>query len=130
MCTCARPAALLLFCPQTLALNKDTLSNLGSNLGKQPVAFVAVIKLKPGTDVDKFISTREDVAKKAKETYKDVHVAYIKVGFVEERGACVCLPNMPHAPVWWWVAFPTVHAAAVKAIKQCCFPGRSAPPPL
>jgi hypothetical protein len=64
---------------QTLALNKDTLSSLGESLGKQPIAFVAVIKLKAGTDVDKFISTREAVGKKAMDAYKGVKVAYIKV---------------------------------------------------
>jgi hypothetical protein len=64
--------------PQTLALNKDTLSSLGESLGKQPIAFVAVIKLKAGTDVDKFISTREAVGKKAMDAYKGVKVAYIK----------------------------------------------------
>jgi hypothetical protein len=67
---------------------------VSKGLTSQPIAFVAVIKLKPGADVNKFVATREAVAKKAKETYKDVNVAYIKVGVrVGVRGvrviACV-----------------------------------------
>jgi hypothetical protein len=65
--------------PQVLAVNKETLSGVGERLGKDPIHFVAVIKLKDGADVNKFVAVREAVAKKAQEQYKGVKVAYIKV---------------------------------------------------
>jgi len=65
--------------PVVLEQNKGTLSAVGKNLGSQPIAFLAIIKLKPGADANKFVATREAVAAKAMETYKGVNVAYLKV---------------------------------------------------
>jgi hypothetical protein len=77
---------LLLLLPptpkQTLPLNKATLSSVGAQLGKDPIHFVAVIKLKEGSDINKFVAVREAVAKKAQEKYPGVKVAYVKVGGV------------------------------------------------
>jgi hypothetical protein len=64
--------------PQVLAVNKETLSGVGEKLGKDPIHFVALIKLKDGADVNKFVAVREAVAKKAQEQYKGVKVAYLK----------------------------------------------------
>lgn len=64
--------------PQTLPLNKATLSSVGAQLGKDPIHFVAVIKLKEGSDTNKFVAVREAVAKKAQEKYPGVKVAYVK----------------------------------------------------
>jgi hypothetical protein len=86
-CTNAPPPSLACLPPpsfQLLSLPKDTLGDVSKGLTSQPIAFIAVIKLKPGADVNKFVATREAVAKKAKESYKDVNVAYIKVCW------CVC----------------------------------------
>lgn len=65
--------------PQVLDVNKETLSSVGEKLGKDPIHFVALIKLKDGADVNKFVAVREAVAKKAQEQYKGVKVAYLKV---------------------------------------------------
>jgi hypothetical protein len=64
--------------PQTLELNKGTLTGVGEKLGKDSIHFVAVIKLREGSDIHKFVAVREAVAKKAQEKYPGVKVAYIK----------------------------------------------------
>ena len=70
--------------PQVLQQNKATLSEVGKGLGSDPIAFVALIKLKPGADANKFVATREAVAAKARKTYPSVNVAYLKV-------CCLCV---------------------------------------
>lgn len=65
--------------PQILQQNKGTLSDVGKGLGSNPIAFVAVIKLKPGADANKFVAVREAVAAKARKSYPGVSVAYVKV---------------------------------------------------
>lgn len=71
-----------------LDLNKGTLSETGKSLGSQPIAFVAIIKLKQGADPNKFVAVREAVAKKARETYPNMQVAYIKVSYTNEGVQC------------------------------------------
>jgi hypothetical protein len=80
-CSAASPMG-----PVVIEQNKGTIAEVGKALGSQPIAFVAVIKLKSGADANKFIATREAVAKKAMESYPNVKVAYVKVGVMSEGG--------------------------------------------
>lgn len=80
---CAAVAALAAtpMGPTIIPFSSSVWSQAGKNLasGSQPVVFMAVINLKPGTDVDKWIATREAVVTRARKTFKQPFtVAYFR----------------------------------------------------
>lgn len=62
-----------------IPFSKAPAAELAKNLASQPIVFIANIKLKPGTDVNKWIATREGVVARVRKQFNfPFSVAYFK----------------------------------------------------